>query len=87
MLLAIVEYAIVLGLVRKQKDKKNQKANKVQSLDSIEDNETFQVEKIIIQMDKWTMIASAVFIVIFNIGYWTYYILHKLDYIEEPQYE
>ena len=67
--MAIVEYAIVLGLARKQKDKKNKNVKKTFQAQV----ETSRLEEIIIQMDKWTMIASAVFFLVFNLAYWIYY--------------
>ena len=75
--MAIVEYAIVLGLARKQKDKKNK--NGKQAFEAQIEQETLRLEEIIIQMDKWTMIASAVFFLVFNLAYWIYYANIKIN--------
>ena len=74
-LLAIVEYGILLTMKRVNK-KKTPDQNKIQVLyngsqTTIRERKIMDVEKIGKTMDLWTFIISLSFIIIFNIVYWS----------------
>ena len=74
-LLAIVEYGILLTMKRVNK-KKTPDQNKIQVLyngsqTTIREKKIMDVEKIGKTMDLWTFIISLSFIIIFNIVYWS----------------
>ena len=73
-LLAIVEYGILLTM--KRVNKKKPEPNKIQVLyngsqTTIRERKVLDVEKIGKIMDLWTFIISLSFIIIFNIVYWS----------------
>ena len=73
-LLAIVEYGILLTM--KRVNKKKTEPNKIQVLyngsqTTIRERKVLDVEKIGKIMDLWTFIISLSFIIIFNIVYWS----------------
>ena len=74
-LLAIVEYGILLTMKRVNK-KKTPDQNKIQVLyngsqTTIRERKIMDVDKIGKTMDLWTFIISLSFIIIFNIVYWS----------------
>ena len=74
-LLAIVEYGILLTMKRVNQ-KKTPDQNKIQVLyngsqTTIRERKIMDVEKIGKTMDLWTFIISLSFIIIFNIVYWS----------------
>ena len=74
-LLAIVEYGILLTMKRVNK-KTTSDQNKIQVLyngsqTTIRERKIMDVEKIGKTMDLWTFIISLSFIIIFNIVYWS----------------
>ena len=78
-LLAIFEYALVLLLTRRLKNKKLE-MNHVGTVNVREgslvnvgkqDLDTQKKDHIVQLLDKWTMICSALFFLVFNIGYWS----------------
>ena len=74
-LLAIVEYGILLTMKRVTK-KKTPDQNKIQVLyngsqTTIRERKIMDVDKIGKTMDLWTFIISLSFIIIFNIVYWS----------------
>ena len=74
-LLAIVEYGILLTMKRVNK-KKTPDQNKIQvmyngSQTTIRERKIMDVDKIGKTMDLWTFITSLSFIIIFNIVYWS----------------
>ena len=78
-LLAIFEYALVLLLTRRLKNKKLE-MNHVGTVTVREgspvnvgkqDLDTQKNDHIVQLLDKWTMICSALFFLVFNIGYWS----------------
>ena len=68
-LLAIFEYAIVLGMKRRMKHN-SQAIIQVKSADKQKLNPN-KIDQIIYYMDLWTMMGSALFFIIFNVVYWT----------------
>ena len=73
-LLAIVEYGILLTM--KRVNKKKTEPNKIQVLyngsqTTIRERKIMDVDKIGKTMDLWTFIISLSFIIIFNIVYWS----------------
>ena len=73
-LLAIVEYGILLTIKRMYK--KEGQETKIQVFDSgketqIRSQKVWNLDQIGKTMDKWTFIGSISFIVIFNIVYWS----------------
>ena len=73
-LLAIVEYGILLTMKRMYKDESEK--NKVQvsfagNQMDVRHKKTWDLEKIAKKMDKWTFAISLTFMILFNIIYWT----------------
>ena len=82
-LTAIFEYGIVLALIRATKDKNQPSKSRtiqvcvtgctfVQDDSSKKSSTSVKVAQLVNSMDKWTMIISALFFLLFNLAYWGY---------------
>ena len=82
-IMAMIEYAIILALSRVSSGKKAKKTSVV-SVGGVKNGtrkvtkDSYDIERLVKWMDKGTMIASATIFIIFNVCYWI--AAHKAHY-------
>ena len=73
MLVAIIEYGIILTMKKPQKMKKNSSTIKVGDSKSVIVEDSLDIDGISRKMDLFTFFGSLAFIMFFNMGYWMVY--------------
>jgi len=78
MLVAIIEYGILLTMKKYKKMKKNNSTIKVSSLRVVDSksvivDDSWDIDGISRKMDLFTFFGSLIFIMLFNIAYWMIY--------------